>query len=1341
MTSISTQNTLTFNECPYNNHGLFADHYLEDLGRLRSLEEWNSAKGVGEAFQKILQMYNHNAVRFDDETNEPQTERDFIQPVLNILWSDKDEGDCYEVQAPIPNINGHRRPDWAFFRNPADRQNAEPQKGKLDYWKNIPALGDAKRWKASLDKKRGVDDNPSGQIANYLYRSGVRWGILTNGRIWRLYEREKSRAGGIYYEVDLERLLENGNIEGFKYFYLFFRREAFVPDTEGLSFVEKVYKESVNYAIEVGERLKESVYDALCMIMNGFIKHPTNELDPTDAATLKEIHDNALIILYRLLFLLYAEDKKLLPIEIDIYKDHCLKNIHKEINDRLKNGRKYFLMEQRFWDRLKELFKLIDNGFQDESNYIIPAYNGGLFNPAKYPHIAYTHQQYVKQWQIGDYHLTTAIDMLSYQRKQWDKPGSKDIDYNTLDVQHLGSIYEGLLELQPHIADELLVETTLKGKSVFKPTSEVSNHQSIRGKPSRIVKPDEVYLINDRGERKATGSYYTPKYIVDYIVDNTIGTLAEKAAKKVDELRPKIDQEIKRLQKRRGEFPSDHVEFEKTEQRIEELKWELIEPYLSLKILDPAMGSGHFLVGAADRLSMELATDPNVLDLAEIADEDTQAFYKRVIVERCIYGVDLNPLAVELAKLSLWLHTVSKDKALSFLDHHLRCGNSLIGARIEDDLQKEPPRLNKNGKLVKRDDEQLVLGFNEALTAKHLQYFLDTFREIMEKTTGDAETERGKEKLYYKMDEVRDRFRQVANCWLAPYFGEPVSLEQYQQAVDALRSTEADWQKLQQETWYNNTQTIAGDKHFFHWELEFPEIFFRPMGLKPEDERGFDSVIGNPPYYTLTLGKKQQKADEKELFFYGERFPHASEYKINTFALFTEKALRYIKLNGHWGFILPNTLLTNYYFKEMRKWIITNFHLQQFIDLRFNVFDEAETGGNTIIIVKVLSKIHQGLITKSTVINNCFSEELEIKSFTDIQQDRLLDMPFTRFLTDSDVIEIIRKIEIMSVKLGEIAKLYQGIITGNNNKYLSKEENNNKYKKILRGSEIERYSISFNGNYIYYEPQELWSNTDSTMFLVPSKIIIRQTSDHLVAALDKCQFFTLDSTHVIHPKISHNYFIAIINSRLINFVYQQIVPEVGKLFAQVKSINLKQLPIRDISFTTQSQKRSHLLNEGKELYKSYLIEKSSIDISKFVEQQLQSIPEHSDVIHDLLAYLAEQMTEMNKQKQAEVNGFLSWLERHIGAKVDDMSNKTKLRAYHDYELDTVVNVLIKNRRKLKANPSARSFQEKIENELDKSKKKLNPLKTRLTATDRLIDLIVYKLYGLTEDEIRIVEEK
>ena len=649
----ATQPQLALDE-PIRNRSLFADHFLEE--RLPHLPQWQQIDGLDETFDAIKNLYQKRAPTFTEATNEDQTENDFIQPALDVLWGENEPGDCYQVEVSIPNVDAYRQPDYAFFRTAAERQEAQPQVGTLDYWQTAPCLGDAKKWAASLDKKRGYDENPSAQIVNYLYRSRTRWGILTNGRIWRLYEQDRSRTGGVYYEVNLEAILQSNDREAFKHFFMFFRRESFLPDQESKTFLDHVFEGSVQYATEVGDSLKESVYDALRLLMNGFCEHSGNGLDAAEPATLESVHENSLIVLYRLLFVLFAEDRDLLPCEDANYEDYSLRKLQREINDKLRGHGHYLPQMTNLWGQLCNLFRLIDEGFEPNGQVIIPAYNGGLFSPEKHPHVAHTPQEGFSRWEVGDHRLSQVIDMLAYQREHWDQPGTRDIDYATLAVQHLGSIYEGLLELRPQVAQEVLVETSEKGKPVFKPESEVANPKKIRGQSPRTIAPGEVYLVTDRGERKATGSYYTPTYIVDYIVEHTVGPLADEAAKKVAELvGPTILS---------GKTPMPDKSVGPTKGRAARAYDDLLEPYLSLHILDPAMGSGHFLVGAADFLSLAMATDPNLPEPADIGDEEPQTYYKRLIVERCLYGVDLNPLAVELAKLSLWLHTVSRNKAL-----------------------------------------------------------------------------------------------------------------------------------------------------------------------------------------------------------------------------------------------------------------------------------------------------------------------------------------------------------------------------------------------------------------------------------------------------------------------------------------------------------------------------------------------------------------------------------------------------------------------------------------------------------------------------------------------------
>ena len=189
-----------------------------------------------------------------------------------------------------------------------------------------------------------------------------------------------------------------------------------------------------------------------------------------------------------------------------------------------------------------------------------------------------------------------------------------------------------------------------KGAEKWLPASQVKGRTEILERRE----PGELYLATDKGERKATGSYYTPDYIVKYIVEQTLGPLVERV---------------------RQEAAGDTARF--------------VAGILQLNVLDPAMGSGHFLVEATDFLARALATGadvpgadnlPKVLNLRKVNEEaDDLVYWRRQVVERCIYGVDINPMAVELCQVALWMEALEPGKPLSFLDHHVQCGNSLLG--------------------------------------------------------------------------------------------------------------------------------------------------------------------------------------------------------------------------------------------------------------------------------------------------------------------------------------------------------------------------------------------------------------------------------------------------------------------------------------------------------------------------------------------------------------------------------------------------------------------------------------------------------------------------------------
>ena len=634
----------------HRNHYLFSDYYLNTL--LPQQPSWREADAeAAEALEALRRLHADKRALLRPALSEAALEEEWVRPVLDIL------GHTYHVGASLPSPEGTRTPDYALFPDEETRRAALPHLGTAEFFKTALAVGDAKRWDRSLDRRLtdGAGDafsnaNPSYQIDYYLRITGCDWGLLTNGRLWRLYHRESSFRLDVYYEVDLINLLQQGQVEPFKYFYLFFRRAAF-PE-----FLNRVLRESREYAQGVSEDLKERIYEALRLLAEGFLKYPGTSLTPAD---LKAIHDNALILLYRLLFIFYAESRRLLPLENRSYAQvYSLKAIKEEIARKLDKGMTYLPRRATIWDNLKALFHIINEGSEELG---VPAYNGRLFDPAKYP--------FLEEHTIGDAYLVRALDLLA----RTEGPQGLDfVDYRDLEIRHLGSIYEGLLEYQLRYAEEPMLVRRERGREVYVKTSEVSETSEVL---EPTIQAGEVYLVTDRGERKATGSYYTPDYIVKYIVENTLGPLVDEKQRAVQERLTELEARLK----------AAHGENRKLlERELARVREGFGEAVLELKVLDPAMGSGHFLVEATDYLAQRIVDFGVALgaraETGDGADDTEISYWRRRVVESCIYGVDVNPLAVELAKLSLWLATAAKGKPLSFLDHHLRCGNSLIGA-------------------------------------------------------------------------------------------------------------------------------------------------------------------------------------------------------------------------------------------------------------------------------------------------------------------------------------------------------------------------------------------------------------------------------------------------------------------------------------------------------------------------------------------------------------------------------------------------------------------------------------------------------------------------------------
>ncbi|MBA7596796.1 hypothetical protein ES703_03786 [subsurface metagenome] len=918
----------------FQNRGLFSDHFLR--ARLPQWKEWKTGEELATFRQGLLSLYESRKAILPN-LNEAQTEDEFIKPLLDFLGY----ANSYIVQSPTKVGQQTNRPDYALFPDETTKDKAYQKLKDNDYTQCI-GIADAKYWERELDLSKSserdtfTNQNPSFQIAGYLTGTKQKWGILTNGHLWRLYCTESHLPLGNYYQIDLVQLLEKAPEEQLKYFYLFFRKEALLR-VDGESFLDHVLEGSNAYAVELETDIKERAYEVVEVLCRGFASgFPQAQLT---TETLKDIYDNSLTLLYRLLFTFYAEARELLPLTASVsYRDnYSMHRLTLDIDAIYMKEQHLSEQSTIYYQRVGNLFKLIDGG---DPSLGVPEYNGGLFDLEEHP--------FLEEHAIADAFLIPAIQQLA---QVYDKELKRvvAVDYNTLSERHLGSIYEGLLEFKPRLAPCDLVTIKEKGSIKYAPAGKHPSKKVAYGK-------GDLYLANDKGERKVSGSYYTPEYIVNYIVENTLDSLVKEAQDKTKTIKPKVDEAIAKQQKlkeqKQGLEPT-----EKYDRAIaEEREW-LLEPYLSLKVLDPAMGSGHFLARATDFLAEAIASDPYIESPTELTEESELTYYRRRVVESCIYGVDLNPLAVELAKLTLWLSTMAKSKPLSFLNHHLRVGNSLIGAKVAN-LDEIPKRKEKKGKALDLSRTPVQMGLFQQAFNQKLYDLLQNRALIAQLPTETLEDVRNKEKWERDFEHDAERFRTLADLWVSTYFDSKVRWDEYNALVENLQSTQPEWENLLKKEYVKRALAMREERHFFHWELEFPEVFYDEQGNR-KDDAGFDAVIGNPPYDVLA--EKEQGFEvgpDKDFYSHCVYLQPALGGKLNYYRLFSALSIWLCRTCGYHSFIVPMALIGDAQAQPLRSYILTNTQLlsleafPQKDDPNNRVFEEAKLSTCVYILSK-----------------------------------------------------------------------------------------------------------------------------------------------------------------------------------------------------------------------------------------------------------------------------------------------------------------------------------------------------------------------------------------------------
>jgi len=865
----------TLPERPYVNSDLFSSHYLD--GRVREREEWDCDEAAREAMKQLQSVYDLEGPSLPD-VGEDVLIDDWIDEVVGVL------GFGVHKQVTLPDGDGSV--DELLFESPSVRRDALGVSLSTNHTADVfgRAVGilEAKQWDDDLAERFSEQRpyrNASHQAKHHLEHTppNVRWGILTNGRTWRLYGTNDYETR-TYYEVDLPELLERGDLGAFKYFYVFFRPAAF-RESGGTTFLDEVWSESEAASRELGESLQDNVFTALRVLGRGFVESNDGlNIGPDDEDRLDELKQQSLVFLYRVLFVLYAESRGLIHPENGDARDEYEENlsldslrleIHEELGD-VDDGfdDEFSARSTTMWSRLADLFRLIDEG---EEELGIPPYNGGLFDHDEHDFLA--------EHEVSNRHLAEVIYRLSTTRN--DEGRYVLADYADLDTRHLGSLYESLLEHQFRIAPERYAAVSEGGGQVWKPATAVSVADAVETVPE-----GGVYVANDAGERKATGAYYTPDYVVTYIVEETVGPLIEAIREDLGE---------------QGFDPGTR---------------EFVGPFIrritELRILDPAMGSGHFLTKAAGYLSSEVMSEYRAAE-AEVGPAFDEESLRRDIAKECLYGVDLDGMAVELAKLSTWLETLAAGRPPAFLDHHFKRGNSLVGSDIES---IEEPESDATG-----GDSQASLAELGATREGTIERLMDAYGEFLAIENESIEDVREMRRRYAEIeqDELRKRLVAMANVHTAERFDLSVPDGAYERMATAL-DDDAEWEAVAETEWFETAQSVADEQNFFHWKLAFPEAFYEENG-SIRDHPGFDAVVGNPPYVRM------EQIQPLKPFL--SRVYDVHDERVDLYAYFIERSLELTA--GRYGAIVSNKWTRSEYGRNLRT-LLSGVQIDQLLD-------------------------------------------------------------------------------------------------------------------------------------------------------------------------------------------------------------------------------------------------------------------------------------------------------------------------------------------------------------------------------------------------------------------------
>jgi hypothetical protein len=649
-------------------------------------------------------------------------------------------------------------------------------------------------------QERFVGQSPVAYALNEADKRNLEYVIGSSGDTLRLYTTNPDAGFGsrgrtdTYVEVNTSLLAD----EKAAYLWLLFSANAL---REGGT-LHDIMERSKDYAAALGERLRERIYDDVVPDLAEAIARARDLDDPTKEQ-LDETYEMTLVLLYRLLFVAYAEDEEFLPRRRnERYDRHSLKQKAHDLHDFVEDDGSFDAAFYDHWDDVMYLSRAVHHG-HDELG--LPAYDGRLLSEDEDISEAGA--------KLADIRLDNAEFGPVLAKLLIDETGDGyegPVDFRNIGVREFGVIYEGLLESELSLAEQPL---TIDDEGHYVPVD--SDGQQSLGDEEINVDEGEVYLHGQSGERKATGTYYTKSRFVEHLLDHS--------------LEPALDDHLDRIDRLREE-EGEHA---------------AADAFFDFRVSDIAMGSGHFLVGAVDRIESRLYAyltenplSPVEDELDNLEDAALEAFedeeyappvergqlLRRQVARRCIYGVDLNPLATELARLSIWVHTFVPGLPLTFLDYNLVTGDSLAGIGTLDevtdilDMEQSSLEMFIGGQSVMdevRDDIARLGDFADA-SAEQVQEARETRAEIEE-----------------SLEQVRARFDILA-------------ASRVDDSIDVDRVSDTSVDDVTALSSYERAQEVLKSTSPLHFPAAFPEVF-------DGDSSGFDVIVGNPPWEEATL--------------------------------------------------------------------------------------------------------------------------------------------------------------------------------------------------------------------------------------------------------------------------------------------------------------------------------------------------------------------------------------------------------------------------------------------------------------------------------------------------------